>query len=57
MCITFQSNQRKFYNDLQSVIDSVNKDDVLVLINIGDFNARVGSSKDMRVHVTLCGTR
>ena len=39
-----QLQERKdlFYNDLQSAIDSIHKNDILLLV--GDFNARVGSS-------------
>ena len=33
-----------FSNDLQNVIDGVNRNDILVVL--GDFNARVGSSEN-----------
>ena len=38
------SVKNKFLNDLQNVIDGVNKNDILVVL--GDFNARVGSSEN-----------
>ena len=43
---THRSSQEKkdeFYTDLQSTLDGVNKDDVLLLL--GNFNARVGKSE------------
>ena len=50
---THQSSQEKkeeFYTDLQRTLDGVAKDDVLLLL--GDFNARVGSSERQTGTVT-----
>ena len=38
-----QDDKDKFYEDLQSVVDGVSAEDVLLIV--GDFNARVGSGK------------
>ena len=38
-----QEEKDEFYADLQSVIDGVAEEDVLMIM--GDFNARVGSSE------------
>ena len=50
-----QERKEEFFNDLQTTLNNVHKDDVMLLV--GDLNSRVGSSERQGSDLTCDGVR